>query len=87
LIPLAAPRFTVDDELFMRRVVKAAFAQRRKTLRNTLRSAGFSVEEIESAADVVGIDLKRRGETLHLEEFTSLANTLLAQGAGNSQLD
>ena len=86
LIPLTAPRFAIDDELFMRRVVKAAFAQRRKTLRNTLRSAGFSVEEIESAAEVVGIDLKRRGETLKLEEFTSLANTLLAQGAGNSLL-
>ena len=87
LIPLSASRYQVDDEPFLRRVVKAAFAQRRKTLRNTLRSAGFSVEEIELAADVVDIDLKRRGETLKLEEFTSLANTLLAQGAGNSQLD
>ncbi|MBE0499864.1 MAG: 16S rRNA (adenine(1518)-N(6)/adenine(1519)-N(6))-dimethyltransferase RsmA [Desulfuromonadales bacterium] len=82
LIPLAAPRYPMEDELFLRRVVKAAFAQRRKTLRNSLRTAGFSAEEIASAAEVVGIDLTRRGETLALNEFTSLADTLLAQGAG-----
>lgn len=79
LIPLSAPRYPVADEPFLRRVVKAAFAQRRKTLRNTLRTAGFSVEEIETAAAQAGIDLKRRGETLTLEEFTSLANTFLSQ--------
>jgi 16S rRNA (adenine1518-N6/adenine1519-N6)-dimethyltransferase len=87
LIPLSEPRYPMADELFMRRVVKAAFAQRRKTLRNTLRTAGFSIEEIESAAAVVGIDLKRRGETLELNEFTALANTLLSQGAGQAAVD
>lgn len=87
LIPLSAPRYPVTNELFLRRVVKAAFAQRRKTLRNTLRSAGFTPEEIESGAAAVGIDLKRRGETLRLEEFTSLANTLLAQGAKVAEYD
>ena len=87
LKPLLAPRYSVNDELFFRRVVKAAFAQRRKTLRNTLRSGGFSVEEIESAADAIGLDLKRRGETLHLEEFTSLANTLLSQCDANERTE
>jgi 16S rRNA (adenine1518-N6/adenine1519-N6)-dimethyltransferase len=82
LIPLSASRYPVEDELYMRRVVKAAFAQRRKTLRNTLRTAGFTADEIESAAAVISLDLKRRGETLTLEEFTSLANTLLSLGAG-----
>jgi 16S rRNA (adenine1518-N6/adenine1519-N6)-dimethyltransferase len=79
LIPLNTPRFTVENELFLRRVVKGAFAQRRKTLRNTLRSADFSIDEIESAAAIAGIDLKRRGETLTVEEFTTLANSLLSQ--------
>jgi 16S rRNA (adenine1518-N6/adenine1519-N6)-dimethyltransferase len=79
LSPLPVPRFHVDDELFLRRVVKAAFAQRRKTLRNTLKSAGFSIEEIESSATAADIDLKRRGETLTLQEFASLANLLLPQ--------
>ena len=81
LIPLPTPRYPVVDELFLRRVVKAAFAQRRKTLRNTLRTAGFSVNEIESAAARAGIDLKRRGETLTLEEFASLTGIFLSQTA------
>lgn len=78
LIPLSISRYPVSDEQFLRKVVKAAFAQRRKTLRNTLRTAGFSVEEIESSAGDANIDLKRRGETLTLEEFSLLTNILLS---------
>lgn len=78
LIPLAEPRYPVADELFLRRVVKGAFAQRRKTLRNTLRSAGFAVDQIEDAAGSINLDLKRRGETLSLEEFTLLSGALLS---------
>lgn len=78
-IPLPVSRFHVEDEMFLRRVVKAAFAQRRKTLRNTLKTAGFSIEEIEVAAMAAEIDLKRRGETLTLQEFSTLANLLLSK--------
>ncbi len=83
LIPLSAARYPVDDEQFLRKVVKAAFAQRRKTLRNTLRTAGFTVAEIETSAANVDIDLNRRGETLTLAEFTALANMLLEQTSAN----
>lgn len=76
MVPLSKPRYPVNDEPYLRRVVKAAFAQRRKTLRNTLRSAGFETAAIESAAVTCGIDLQRRGETLNLEEFVTLANRL-----------
>ena len=64
-------------------VVKAAFAQRRKTLRNAL-SAQFAANEIASAAEQTGLDLTRRGETLEIEEFAKLAAALpLIAGKGS----
>ena len=74
--PLAAPRVTVDDEAFFRRVVKGAFAQRRKTLRNALGGAGFDFATIDRALAACGIAAGRRGETLGLAEFAALANVL-----------
>lgn len=69
-----APRVAVHDEKIFRRVVKAAFAQRRKTLRNTLRAAGFG--DLDEVSAQVGISLQRRGETLSVKEFAILANEL-----------
>ncbi len=66
------PRVTVADEVAFRRLVKAAFAQRRKTLRNTLRAAGY--ENLDEVSEKTGIDFQRRGETLTVEEFATLAN-------------
>ncbi len=68
----AQPRVAVHDLRMFTRVVRAAFAQRRKTLRNTLRAAGFSA--LEDIAAQLNLDLQRRGETLGLEEFATLAN-------------
>lgn len=70
------PRAQVDDPAFFARVVKASFAQRRKTLRNCLQTAGFTAEAVENAAELAGIDLKRRGETLTIDEFSRLAQQL-----------
>src|SRR5262245_6097075 len=69
-----ASRVAVQDEKVFGRVVKAAFAQRRKTLRNALRAAGYS--DLDTVSAWTGIDLQRRGETLSLEEFAALANRL-----------
>jgi 16S rRNA (adenine1518-N6/adenine1519-N6)-dimethyltransferase len=69
-----APRVTVQDERVFQRVVKAAFAQRRKTLRNALRAAGYN--NLAAVGNLTDIDLQRRGETLSLEEFAALANAL-----------
>lgn len=66
------PRAAVHDSAMFRRVVKAAFAQRRKTLRNALCAAGFSAPE--GVAAQLKLDLRRRGETLGLEDFAALAN-------------
>jgi 16S rRNA (adenine1518-N6/adenine1519-N6)-dimethyltransferase len=65
------PRVPVADPGRFRAVVRAAFGQRRKTLRGAL-SAMATASEIEAA----GIDPMRRGETLSLEEFAALANRL-----------
>ncbi len=71
------PRVAVREEKAFQRVVKAAFAQRRKTLRNTLRAAGYGgLDEVSARA---GISLQRRGETLSVREFALLANELRQQ--------
>jgi 16S rRNA (adenine1518-N6/adenine1519-N6)-dimethyltransferase len=72
------PRVAVQNEKMFRRLVKGAFGQRRKTLRNALRTAGFS--DLEDIAARLKIDLQRRGETLQLEEFAALANAISADG-------
>ena len=54
------------------RVVHAAFGQRRKTLRNSLR-AQFAGDAVDAALLSVSIDGIRRGETLTLAEFAALS--------------
>lgn len=78
--PIPAPRVDVGDEAFFRRVVKAAFGQRRKTLWNCLKSAGLAPDEqlLADALACCGVDGGRRGETLSLEEFAALSRALLA---------
>lgn len=70
------PKINIDNPDFFTRVVKAAFAQRRKTLRNTLQNQGFDASSVESAAQAIGLDLKRRGETLDIYEFGALVQAL-----------
>lgn len=62
--------FEVDENFT--KVVRAAFAWRRKTLLNALSIAGFDREKILK----LGQDCQRRAETLSLEEFASLAKFL-----------
>lgn len=72
----AEPPVKVKDEQTYFRVIKAAFALRRKTLLNALGSKdlGKSKEEITKILEKVGIDPKRRGETLTDKEFALIAN-------------
>jgi 16S rRNA (adenine1518-N6/adenine1519-N6)-dimethyltransferase len=72
----AEPRARVAEPQFFIQVVKAAFAQRRKTLRNSLQSQGFTAADIDAAASHIGLDLQRRGETLSPMEFAALSITL-----------
>jgi len=59
------------DEKKLARVTEAAFGQRRKMLRQSLKALGG-----ERLLDAVGIDGTRRAETLSVEEFVALANAL-----------
>jgi 16S rRNA (adenine1518-N6/adenine1519-N6)-dimethyltransferase len=70
---LAQPRFVVPPNFAA--VVAAAFSQRRKTLRNSLRQL-----IPDSAWDGAGVDPKERPEMLKPEQFAALA--ALAQRAG-----
>jgi len=72
---LPAPRVDVGDERLFRKLVKAAFSQRRKTLWNCLKSADFAANDADLRATLLdaGIDEKRRGETLLLDEFAALS--------------
>ena len=75
----AAPPAQVDDEKFFFRTVRAAFAQRRKTLANALRS-GFSEldrADIASAMEEALLPPTVRGETLSIMQFAALSNALL----------
>ncbi|MDY7030281.1 MAG: 16S rRNA (adenine(1518)-N(6)/adenine(1519)-N(6))-dimethyltransferase RsmA [Thermodesulfobacteriota bacterium] len=73
------PLMDIKDERVFRRIVKTAFAQRRKTLKNTLKnSLGFDIpfEKVLRALKKCEIDPQRRGETLNLNEFRELSNYL-----------
>jgi 16S rRNA (adenine1518-N6/adenine1519-N6)-dimethyltransferase len=55
------------------RVIDAAFAQRRKTLRNTLRGLGLDAAGVEALGRAAGVDLAQRAEVLDLDQFAALA--------------
>ncbi len=79
---LQKPRVEIEDESTFRKVVKASFGHRRKTLKNSLKSAAFlnvEEEEIERHLRKAGIDPRRRGETLTLREFAALSEALSAR--------
>lgn len=74
---LDKPSVLVKDEKIFFRTVKAAFSQRRKTLLNCLAANfNFPKAELENLLEGIGIDPKRRGETLDLNEFARLSDAL-----------
>ena len=75
IVPLPEPRVAVINEEGFSTVVHASFGQRRKTLRNALKSK-FEVVAIDAALTETGIDGRRRGETLTAAEFAALAAQL-----------
>ncbi len=73
-VPLEEPRVAIGDPVVFKRVVKGAFAMRRKTLSNCLKSAELaSPDELQGILADCAIDGKRRGETLTLDEFARLS--------------
>ncbi len=75
LTPRAQP--LVEENEPLRTVVRAAFQSRRKTLRNALAGV-LGVPRAERILSRTGIDPRRRGETLALEQLAALARALEA---------
>lgn len=74
---LDKPSVEVSDEKLFFRTVKAAFSQRRKTLLNCL-AANFphGKAALTDILESLGIDPRRRGETLSIAEFAELSEKL-----------
>lgn len=85
LTPRTEPPADVQDETLFFRLVKAAFAQRRKTLLNALGSAfgsQLSKEELRALLEQCALPTDVRGERLGIPEFTALSNAILHRLGG-----
>lgn len=71
------PRIKVKDEKLFFKMVKSAFAQRRKTISNSITSGlGISKDNFKSACEAAGVSPTARAEALTLEELGSLSNAI-----------
>ena len=72
------PKYTVKNEKKFFSLVKGIFAQRRKTLVNSLsNSVGMSKAEIQNALSKMGLEPTVRAENLTMEEIVALSDLLL----------
>ena len=78
LTPHLEPPVNVCDEALLIRVIKASFQHRRKMLHHAVNR--LLPESADAVAEQSGIDLRRRGETLSLDEFGRLTDTLRQSG-------
>ena len=76
LVVREKPLLELTDYTHFRKVVKGAFAQRRKNIKNCLMAAGFEKENIQKALSSLGLDENIRGEKLSIEMFGKLSEVL-----------
>jgi len=75
------PPVETPDEALLFRIIRGSFQMRRKQLGNTLEeSLGLSADAVARLCRAAGIDPRRRGETLTLDEFAKLAREAAARG-------
>lgn len=74
----SSPAVEVESPKIFFEVVKAAFGKRRKTLLNALSSSTLIIEKgkLQEILNSCDIDPQRRGETLDINEFAKLANSI-----------
>jgi 16S rRNA (adenine1518-N6/adenine1519-N6)-dimethyltransferase len=75
LMPLGSARPAIDDERLLGRIVATAFSQRRKTLRNALKTI-LADTELRS----LGIDPGNRPESIPVSDYVVLANYVSRRG-------
>jgi 16S rRNA (adenine1518-N6/adenine1519-N6)-dimethyltransferase len=74
LIPYRDPPALAEDESILQAVVRQAFSQRRKTLRNVLKSLAPAAE-----LEALGIDPGARPETLSVIQYVAIANHIVTR--------
>ncbi len=70
------PKVDVQDYTFLRKVVKACFATRRKNLKNSLLNAGFAKDAVLKTLSALNYSENTRGETLSTEKLAELSEEL-----------
>ena len=74
---LNLPRVTVRDKELFFKIVRESFNMRRKTLSNSMKNLKLEKDKLLQAFEKAGIDPRRRGETLSIEEFGKLSDCIL----------
>lgn len=67
------PLLKLNDYKHFRKTIKAAFSQRRKTLKNCLVGAGFDKEKVAKVISDMGLDENIRGEKLSIAQLGELS--------------
>ena len=71
------PKLELSDYSFFKRVIKAAFSQRRKNIKNCLVNNGFDKNLVKSVLQNLGIDENLRGEAVSISKFGELSEEFL----------
>lgn len=74
--PLTSKLLSEEGLLHTMRVIDAAFAQRRKTIRNSMSASGFDKDKLDQAFLATGIAPTARAEVLTSQDFICLAAAL-----------
>lgn len=74
--PLTSKLLSGEELLHTMRVIDAAFAQRRKTIRNSMSASGFDRDKLDQAFLATGIAPTARAEVLTSQDFICLAAAL-----------
>ena len=74
--PATGEPLTAGQIAWCAQVIDAAFAQRRKTIRNSMGASGFDKVELDAAFAATGIEARSRAEVLAPEDFVRLAGAL-----------
>lgn len=74
-VVLLQPEPTPDHPALFR-LIESAFAQRRKTLQNSLKSAGYNTERVAKTLELLSLPPQVRGEALTLQQFQNLLEGL-----------
>jgi len=70
------PLVEINNIKLFKRIIKASFASRRKTLKNGLMHAGFNSDIVAVALEKINVSPLIRGETLSIEDFKNLTDEI-----------